>query len=99
MIRTVHTREEHVLGIDILILVTYYEVRVLLISRSFLLALVNRCAFFHDAAQITSQGKDVLRRVLVHRRVGRRTDYDECVAGITNHQHQHAEQGCILDAC
>ena len=48
MSRTVHTREEHVLGIDILILVTYYEVRVLLISRSFLLALVNRCAFFHD---------------------------------------------------
>ena len=48
MSRTVHTREEHVLGIDILILVTYYEVRVLLISRSLLLALVNRCAFLHD---------------------------------------------------
>ena len=100
MSRTVHTWEEHILCIDILVLVAYHEVRVLLVGRSLLLALVNRCTFLHHrlahvaihfegylrgvcltveqwavailvTAQITAQGKDILRRVLVHRRVGR----------------------------
>ena len=100
MSRAVHTWEEHILCIYILVLMTYYEVRVLLIGRSLLLALINRCAFLHHrlahvavrleshlrsvsltieqwsiailvAAQITAQGEDILRRVLIHRRVGR----------------------------
>ena len=100
MSRTVHTREEHILCIDVLVLMTYYKVGVLLICRSLLLALVNRCTFLHDrlahvaiylksylrgisltieqrtvailvTAQVTTQGKDILRRVLVHRRVSR----------------------------
>ena len=100
MSRTVHTWEEHILCIYILVLMAYYEVRVLLIGRSLLLALINRCPFLRHrlahvavsfeshlrsvsltieqwsiailvAAQITAQGEDILRRVLVHRRVGR----------------------------
>ena len=46
--RTVHAWEQHVLGIFVFILCSDDEIRVLLIGRCFLLALIDRLAFRHD---------------------------------------------------
>ena len=49
-----HSWEQHVLCIDIFVLVTYYEVRVFLVGRSFLLALIYRCSLFHSGLAVCS---------------------------------------------
>ena len=48
------------------------------------------------AAQIVAEGEDILGRVLVHRRIGRRADHDQGVARVADHQHEHAEQHRVL---
>ena len=121
-----HTREEHILSVFVLILIPYYEIRIRLIGRSLFLTLINRCSFgkfimrsvFRNsrlggvslsikqrtvailvAAEIVSEREDILRRVLVHRRIGRRTYHDDCVCRVTNHQHEHTQQHCVLYSC
>ena len=127
MAGVVHAREEHILGIDVFILVSDYEVRVLLVLRGLLLTAVDGCALLHSraahlsvvverhlrgvgltveqravailvTAEVRTEREDVLWRVLIHRRIGHRTDDDECIARVANHQHQHAEQCRILEA-
>ena len=44
------------------------------------------------AVEISAEREDVFGRVLVHRRVLCRTQHDECVGRIADHEHQHAEQ-------
>ena len=44
------------------------------------------------AVQISAEREDVFGRVLIHRRVLCRTQHDECVGRIADHEHQHAEQ-------
>ena len=51
------------------------------------------------AAQIATKCKDVLGRVLVHRRVGRRANHDEGIRRVANHEHQQAAEHRILQAC
>ena len=45
--------------------------------------------------QIGTQRKDVLRCVLVHRRVSRRTDQGQGIRRVTDHNHQKADQNGI----
>ena len=50
MTSIIHSWEEHVLGIFVLVLMAHDEVRILFVSRSFLLALPNGSSLFHDGA-------------------------------------------------
>ena len=124
--RRMHTWEQHVLSVNELVLVRYYEVRVLLCVRSLLLALPNGSTFLtlrnaHVAVnvkshlrgvcltvkqrriailvttQIRTEREHIFGRVLVHRRIGSRTNHDNGIARIANHQHKHAQQGSILE--
>ena len=45
--------------------------------------------------QIVTDGKDVLGRVLVHRRIGGRANHNQRIAGVANHHHQEAKQSGI----
>ena len=47
------------------------------------------------ACQVVGQREDILWRVLVHRRIGRRAYQDEGIAAIANDQHEQAEQGSV----
>ena len=47
MVRTVHTGEQHVLSVDILVFGTHHEVRVFLVLRGFLLTLPHGLARVH----------------------------------------------------
>ena len=49
-------------------------------------------------AQVRTEREDVFRRILIHWRVGNRANYDERVARIAYHQHQHTQQSRILQA-
>ena len=44
------------------------------------------------AGQVVAQGEDVLRGVLVHRRVGRRTDQRQGIRRVAHDNHQQADQ-------
>ena len=44
------------------------------------------------AVEIAAQGKDIFGRVLIHRRVGRRTYDDECVRGVADEDDQYRYQ-------
>ncbi len=44
------------------------------------------------AGQVAAQGEDVVRRVLVHRRIGARADKDNAVATVAQQYHAEAEQ-------
>ncbi len=50
------------------------------------------------AAEVFAQSEDVFGRVLVHGRVGRRTDDDDGIRGVANHEHEQAEQCGVLHA-
>ena len=50
------------------------------------------------ATEIAAQGKDILRRILVHRWISYGADDDNGVRRIANHQHQHAEERGIEEA-
>ena len=64
MAAVVHSREEHVLGIFVLILGANHEVGVALISRGFLLTLIYRLALgHHRLAHITLDLESHLRCV------------------------------------
>ena len=123
----VHAREQHILGIFVLILVRNNKVRVFLILCFLFLSAVNRRTFRHFGlayiaiclqgylrsvglpvqqgpvsilvtAQVRTEREDVFRRILIHWRVGNRANYDERVARIAYHQHQHTQQSRILQA-
>ena len=122
----VHAREDHVLRVDVLVLVCHHEVGVLLVFRCLLLSAVDWRARLHDrrahvtvllqghlrgvclaveqrvftilvTAEVGAEGEDVLWRVLVHWRVGDGAYHDEGVRRIAYHQHEHAEQGGVLE--
>ena len=123
----VHAREQHILGVFVLILVRNNKVRVFLILCFLFLSAVNRRTFRHFGlayiaislqcylrsvglpvqqgavsilvtAQVRTEREDVFRRILIHWRVGNRANYDERVARIAYHQHQHTQQSRILQA-
>ena len=47
------------------------------------------------AGQISTQGEDIARRVLVHRRIRRRANQRQRVRGITDHDHHERDQDRI----
>ena len=49
-------------------------------------------------SQVFAQGEDVFRRVLVHRRIGRGADDDECVGRVAHHDEQRAQQSGVQRA-
>ena len=46
-------------------------------------------------SQIFSQGEDVFRRVLIHRRIGRGADDDYRIRRISYYNHHHCQQGSV----
>ena len=64
--------------------------------RGICLTIEQRTVAILIAAEIASECEDVLWRVLVHRRVGRRTYHYDRIAGITDHKHQKTQQNGIL---
>ena len=124
----VHTREQHVLGVFVLNASGDFDVRILFVGCSFLLAdelravvldarfavtvfhvqrhlrgegraIEQRACAILLASQVFAQCEDVLRRVLVHRRVGGGADDDKCIRGISDDNHHGAEQRGVQRAC
>ena len=127
MTTVVHTWEQHVLSVFVLVFRLHNKVFVLLVRRRLLLALINGVTLINNgtahiafdlqlylrcigraieqrtrtilfATHVFAQGKEVLRGVLVHWRVGCRTNDNHCIRRVTDNQHQHTKQRRIFEA-
>ena len=59
------------------------------------LAIEQRTLAILVAGEIACECEDIVGRVLVHRRIGCRTNQDDCIAAIADDEHEQAEKGCV----
>ena len=60
--------------------------------RSKRLSVQQRCFTILFTSQIRTQSENIARSILVHRRIGRRTDHRQCIRRITDNDHHQANQ-------
>ena len=49
--------------------------------------------------EVVFQREDIIRRVLIHWRICRRTNHNRCIASIANHHHSHHHSNGIQPTC